>query len=130
MRSKESYSERLERVMNQLSESVLGLSSDDILAEVSSAALDPEQEAKRVRNVLQKPLQVLDNVNLCLSNLGHAINPSNWQCGPLAYHNTCVHCGLSVSFTIATAEIRGSAVQRACKVSGLAIRQTGTLSSV
>ena len=91
MRSKESYSERLEKVMNQLSESVLGLSDDDILADVSAAALDPEQEAKRVRNVLQKPLQVLDNVNLCLSSLSHAINPSNWQCGPLAYRNSCLH---------------------------------------
>jgi hypothetical protein len=126
MRPKESYSERLERVMNQLSESVLGLSDDDIVAEVSEAGHDPEQEAKRVWNVLQKPLQALEKVNLCLSNLGHAINPSNWQCGPLAYHNTCLHCGLSVSFTIATAEIRGSAVQRACRASRCTIRQTGT----
>jgi hypothetical protein len=128
MRSKESYSERLERVMNQLSESILGLSDDDIFAEASAAGHDPQQEATRVRNVLQKSLQVLENVNLCLSNLGHAINPSNWQCEPLAYHNTCLQCGLSVSFTIATAEIRGSAVQRACRATGLTIRKTGTAS--
>jgi hypothetical protein len=128
MRPKESYSERLERVMNQLSESVLGLSDDDIVAEVSEAGHDPEQEAKRVWNVLQKPLHALEKVNLCLSNLGHAINPSNWECGPLAYHNSCVHCGLSVSFTIATAEIRGSAVQRACRATGRTIRKTGTAS--
>jgi hypothetical protein len=127
MRPKESYSERLERVMNQLADSVLQLSDDDIVAEVTAAGHDPEQAAKRVRNVLQRPLQALEKVNLCLSNLGHAINSSNWQCGPLAYHNTCLHCGLSVSFTIATAEFRGSAVQRACRASGLTIRQTGTL---
>ena len=127
MRHKENYSERLERVMNQLADSTLGLSDDDIVAEVSAAGFDPEQEAKRVRNVLEKPLQALEKVNLCLSNLGHTINPSNWQCGPLAYHNTCPHCGLSVSFTIATAEIRGSAVQRTCRASSLTFRQTGTV---
>jgi len=128
MRSKERYNERVERVLSQLSESVLGLSDDDILAEVNAAGHDPRQEAKRVRNVLQKSLQVLEDVNLCLSNLGHAINPSNWQCGPLAYHNTCLHCGLSVSFTIATAEIRGSAAQRACRAIGVTVRKTGTVS--
>lgn len=128
MGQKEKYSERIERVMNQLSESVLGLSDDDIFAEVIESGHDPEQEGRRVRNVLQKPLQALEKVNLCLSNLGHAINPSNWQCGPLAYHNTCLHCGLSVSFTIATAEIRGSAVQKACWVTGFTIRKTGTVS--
>ena len=128
MGPKKNYSERIEKVMNQLSQSVLSLSDEDIVAEVVAAGHDPQQEAKRVQNVLEKPPQALEKVNLCLSNLGHAINPSNWECGPLAYHNSCVRCGLPVSFTIATAEIRGSAVHRACKVSGLAIRQTGTFS--
>jgi hypothetical protein len=128
MRPKESYSERIERVMNQLADSVLGLSNEDILAEVTAADCDPEQEAKRVRSVLEKPLQTLEKVNLCLSNLGHAINPSNWYCGPLAYYNTCLHCGLSVSVTIASAEIGGSAVQRTCRASDIRIRLTGTVS--
>lgn len=127
MRSKESYSERVERVMNQLSDSVLGLSDDDIVAEVSQAGQDPQQEARRVRDVLKKSLQVLEKVNLCLTSLGHTINPSHWYCGPLAYHNSCLHCGLLVSFTIATGEIGGSAVQRACRASGDTIQPTGTL---
>jgi hypothetical protein len=126
MGSENKYSERMERVMNQLSESVLGLSDEDIVAEVAAAGHDPEQEAKRVRNVLQKPLQTFAKVNLCLSNLGHAISSSSWQCGPLAYHNTCLHCGLPVSVTIATAEIQGSAVHRACRAYRLPIRQTRT----
>jgi len=128
MRFKERHNEGIERIMNQLSESVLGLFDDDIVAEVSEVGHDPEQEAKRVRNVLQAPLQVMENVNLCLANLGHTINPSNWQCGPLAYHNTCLHCGLSVSFKITTAEIQGSAVERACRVSESSLWQTGTIS--
>ena len=128
MRFKRRHDEGIARIMNQLSESVLGLSDDDIVAELSEAGNDPEQEAKRVRELLQAPLQVLQNVNLCLSNLGHTINPSHWQCGPLAYHNTCLHCGLSVSFTITTAEIRGSAVERACRMSEFSLRQTGTIS--
>jgi len=127
MRPKENYSERLERIMNQLSESVLSLSDDAIIDEISASGHDPQQEARRVQNALQKPLHTLETVNLCLTNLGHTINPSNWYCGPLAYYNTCLHCGLSVSFTIATAEIGGNAVQRACRASGLTIRQTGTL---
>ena len=126
MGSKKNYNERIENVMNELSRSVLRLSDDDIVAEVRAAGLDLEQEEKRARNVLQKPLQALENVNLCISNLGHAINPSNWQCGPLEYHNTCLHCGLSVSLTIATAEIRGSAVQRACRASDTRIRLTAS----
>lgn len=128
MKARKSSSERLERVMSRLSETVLGLSDEDIVTEVSASGRDPQLQAERVRAVLQRPLQVLENADLCLSNLGHAINPSNWQCWALEYFNTCQHCGLSVSVTVATAEIRGSAVQRACKVSGLAIRQTGTLS--
>jgi hypothetical protein len=123
---KQRHNEGIERIMNQLSESVLGLSNDDIVGEVSEAVHDPEQAAKRVR--LQAPLQALEKVNLCLSNLGHTINPWNWQCGPLAYHNSCLHCGLSVSFTLTTAEIRGSAVERACGASEFSFRQTGTIS--
>jgi hypothetical protein len=126
MESENKSSERIERVMNQLSESVLGLSDDDIVAEVTAAGHDPEQEAKRVRNVLQKPLQAFEKVNLCLSNLGHTISASNWQSGPLAYHNTCLHCGLPVSVTVATAEIQGSAVHKACGANRLPIRQTRT----
>ena len=126
MGPKKNYSERIEKVITQLSESVLALSDDDFLAEVTAAGRHPEPEAKRVRNVLQKSLQALDNTNLCLSNLGHAINPSNWQCGPLAYHNTCLHCGLSVSITIASGEIRGSAVQKACRAT-VTMGRTGTV---
>lgn len=128
MRSKKSYNERIENVLTELSQSLLRLSDDDIVAEVSAVSQDPTEEAKRVRNVLQKPLQILENANLCLANLGHSIDRSNWHCGPMAYHNTCVHCGLSVSIAIATAEIRGSAVQRACRANRLMIRQTGTIS--
>lgn len=127
MRAKKSSGESVERVMNQLSETVLGLSDDDILAEVRAAGRDEQLEAERVRRVLQRPLHVLEHLNLCLSNLGHAINPSKWSCGPLAYHNTCVRCGLSVSLTIASAEIRGSAVHRACRASAITFRQTGTV---
>ena len=126
MRAKKSSSKTLERVMNQLSEAVLGLSDDEILAEVSAAGRDSHIEAEQVRKVLQRPLQALENANLCLSNLGHAIDSTKWYCGPLAYHNTCVRCGLSVSLTIASAEILGSAVHRACRAS--TIRQTGTFS--
>jgi hypothetical protein len=127
MSFKERYNQGIERIMNQLCGSVLGLSDDNVVAEVSEAGHDPRQEARQVRDLLQKSLQALDKVNMCLSNLGHTINPSDWHCGSLAYHNTCLRCGLSVSFTIATAEIRGSAVEGACRANRVTIRQTGTV---
>jgi len=128
MRSKNSCSERLARVIEQVSESVLGLSDNDVVAEVVAAGHDAQQESKRVHCVLQKPLQVVESVNLCLSNLGHSIDASKWQCGLLAYHNNCLLCGLAVSFTIATGEIGGAAVLRVCSAKGIQIRPTGTMS--
>ena len=119
---------RIEIVLNELSQSVLRLSDDDILVEVSAASQDPTEEAKRVRDVLQRPLQTLEKMNLCLSNLGHAIDSANWKCGPLMWHNTCIHCGLAVDVTIATSEIRGSAVQKGCYANCSVTRRTGTVS--
>ena len=53
--------EKLERIMEQLSDSVLGLSDEAILAETAESGADPQQEAERTRLVLRqaaKPQEV------------------------------------------------------------------------
>lgn len=114
MADKQNHNERLERLMNQLAESVLGLSDEAILAETHEAGSDPEQEAERTRLVLRQASKVIDGVSNRLLNLGHAINPNDWRYGQWAYHNKCLYCGSSVSFTTATGEMRGEAFEGLC----------------
>jgi hypothetical protein len=114
MTDKRNYGDPLEKLMNQLAESVLGLSDAAILAETSEAGADPEQEAERTRSVLRRASEVLENVNGRLSNLGHTINSNGWYRGRSGYHSTCVACGSFVSFTTATGEMRGEALDGLC----------------
>ena len=114
MTDKKNHDERLERLMNQLAESVLGLSDEAILAETSEAGADPQQEAERTRLVLRQASKALDNVNQRLSNLGHTIDSNDWWRGQWGYHNTCQTCGAFVSFTTATGEMRGNALDGLC----------------
>lgn len=105
--------ERLERLMNQLSESVLGL-SDEAIAEISDAGADPQQEAERTRLLLRQASKTLDIVNKRLSSLGHTINLKDWHRGQWGYHNHCVDCGSFVSFATATGEMRGDGFKTPC----------------
>jgi len=114
MTDKKNHDERLERLMSQLAESVLGLSDEAILAETSEAGADPQQEAERTRLVLRQASKALDNVNGRLSNLGHMINSNDWQRGQWSYHNNCLNCGSSVSFTTPSGEMRGEALNKLC----------------
>jgi hypothetical protein len=114
MTDEKNQDERLERLMNQLAESVLGLSDDAILAETSEAGADPQHEAERTRLVLRQALKALDNVNQRLSNLGHRINSNDWQRGQSSYHNTCQTCGAFVSLNTANGEMRGNALDGQC----------------
>jgi len=114
MTGKKNQDERLERLMNQLAESVLGLSDEAILAETSEAGADPEQEAERTRSVLRHASRALDNVNQRLSDLGHTINSNHWWRGQGGYHNICQTCGSFVTFTTATGEMRGDALDGQC----------------
>ena len=114
MPDKKNYDDHLEKIMNRLAESVLGLSDEAILAESSEAGADPQQEAERTRLVLRQASKILDEVNNRLSNLGHTINSNDWQPGQWGYHNNWLDCGLSVSFTTATGEMQGNALDGLC----------------
>jgi hypothetical protein len=114
MTDKNHYEDHLEKIMNRLADSALGLSDGAILAETSEAGAEPQREADRTRSVFRQTLKVLDNVNKRLSNLGHTINSNDWHRGHWGYHNTCVTCGSFVSFTAATGEMRGEALDGTC----------------
>jgi hypothetical protein len=45
--------EKLERIMEQLAESVLELSDEALLSEITESGADPQQEAERTRLVLR-----------------------------------------------------------------------------
>jgi hypothetical protein len=119
MADKKDHGERLEGLMNQLAESVLGLSDAAILAETIEAGADPQREAERSRSLLRGASKALDHVNQRLSILGHTIDPNYWWRGQWGYHNKCLDCGSSVSFTTATGEMAGGeALDRPCPESG------------
>jgi len=114
---KNNNNEHLAKVMNELADSVLGLSDETILAEVREAGVDPYEEAERTRSVLRDAVELLENVNRRLSDLGHTINSNYWQTRRGGYHNDCLNCGASVSFTTATGEMRGQALRAQCPAS-------------
>ena len=118
MGDKKNHDERLERLMNQLAESVLGLSDEDMLTEINEAGADPEQEAESTRLVLRQASKAFDNLNNLVSNLGHTINSNYWSSGPGGYYNNCLNCGSSVSFATATGEMQGEALEGPCHESG------------
>ncbi len=114
MADKKNHDERVERLMNLLAESVLGLSDEGILAEAGEVGVDSEQEGERTQLVLRQASKALELVNKRLSNLGHTVNSDDWWRGHWGYHNTCVTCGSFVSFTTATGEMRGAALDGLC----------------
>jgi len=54
MENKKNYNEQLSAIMNQLADSVLELSEDQVLAEEREKGIDPTKEAESIRNVLRR----------------------------------------------------------------------------
>ncbi len=119
--------EGLERAMNELSESVLRLASEDILAESIEAGSNPQELAERTRLVLQKTAQRFESLNRRISDLGHTVNPKTWRGGREGYQNRCLNCGATLTFALAGGEVRGSGFATQCPASGSrAIVHTGS----
>jgi hypothetical protein len=112
------HDERLERLMNHLADSVLGLSAEEIIAETSETGADPQREAECTRLVLRQASKALENVNKRLSTLGHTINSNDWRPEQWGYHNNCLNCGSLVSFATSTGEMQGEALEGPCPESG------------
>ena len=115
------HEEYLERIMNQLADSVLTLSDEAMIDEVNHDGTDPIAEAERTRTVLRYATESVENLNRRLFNLGHTINSKFWQNVQGMYHNNCMVCGASVSLTISTGETRGRALNESCSGSQYAI---------
>ena len=114
---KKSHEEILERVMSHLADSVLALPDESILAEAVEHGADLYKDAEHVRLVLSEASQVLEDITRRLSNMGHAINSNYWHCDNQRFHTKCLNCGSSVSFTMATREAQGGALDAPCSAS-------------
>jgi hypothetical protein len=114
---KKSREEMLERVMSHLADSVLALPDESILAEAGDPGADLNQDAEHVRLVLSGASQVLEDITRRLSNMGHAINSNYWHRDHWGFHTKCLNCGSSVSFTTATREAQGGALDAPCSAS-------------
>lgn len=117
MADRKNYNEQLERIMNQLADSLLELSDEEILAEMRESGADPQQEAHATYAVVRHTSKALEAVNKRLWNLGHTVNPKHWQQGERGYHNNCRHCGLSVGFALRSDEMWGDALVAPCSES-------------
>jgi len=114
---KKSREEILERVTSHLADSVLTVPDEIILAEAGENEGDLYKDAEHVRSVLSEASQVLEDTTRRLSNLGHAINSNYWHRDHQGFHTKCLNCGSSVSFTTATREAQGRALNAPCSAS-------------
>jgi hypothetical protein len=108
--------EQMEAIMTQLADSILQLSDEEILDEVREGGVDPQKEAERTRAVLLQASTIMEMATSRLWELGHTINSKNWWRKERSYHNNCLTCGALASFTPATNELRGLALDGPCGV--------------
>jgi hypothetical protein len=111
MTHKKSHEDLLERIAEELTDSVLSLPDQAFVVEGRNA----RKEVERTRLLLRKALHKLETVDRHLSNLGHKVDPNAWCQGWLGYINTCVTCGSLVSFNATTGEMRGDALNARCR---------------
>jgi hypothetical protein len=73
--------EKLERIPEQLADSVLELSDEALLAEITESGTDPQQEAERTRWVLRQAAMPEGVENQRLSNLVDTTNSNYCRTG-------------------------------------------------
>ena len=110
MTHKNNRGEIVERIADELTDSMLSLSDEAFLVDGTNA----EAEAECTRMVLREAFRKLEDVNRRLSNLGHTIDPNEWHRRGASYGNRCGACGSFVSFDTTTGEMRGHALQARC----------------
>jgi hypothetical protein len=101
----------LERIADELADSVLSRADEAFLVE---AGTDTEEEVESTRTVLRAAFRKLENVDRRLSNLGHKIDLDKWHREWFGYSNTCLTCGSLVNFNSKTGEMRGDALHAQC----------------
>jgi hypothetical protein len=71
--------ERLDRIMEQLADSVLELSDEAIVAETAESGADPQQEAERTRLVLRQAAKPQEVEDKRLPSLGDTSISNYWR---------------------------------------------------
>jgi hypothetical protein len=69
MAFKKTDDDHSEAVMNQLADSVLGISDEAIVGEIGEAGADANEEAERTRSVLRRASQSWELQGLCVERL-------------------------------------------------------------
>jgi hypothetical protein len=119
---------QLKKLLDQLADSVLPLSDQEIMAEIHETGEDPQAEAERTRAVLRQGLTLFEAVNNRLSALGHTVDSKHWRHGEKIYYNNCLTCGRLVSFTTTDNGLREHASDERCpKSNENTIAQTGSI---
>ena len=72
--------EKLERIIGQLAESVLELSDEALLAEITESGGDPQQEVERTRSLLRHAARPQE-VDQRLSNVGDTTDSHCYRTG-------------------------------------------------
>ena len=72
--------EKLERIIGQLAESVLELSDEALLAEITESGGDPQQEVERTRSLLRHAAR-RQEVDQRLSNVGDTTDSHCYRTG-------------------------------------------------
>jgi hypothetical protein len=111
MTHKSNRDDILERIADELADSVLSRSDEAFLVEGGAST---EEESERTRMVLRGAFRKLENVDRPLSNLGHKIDSDKWHREWFGYTNTCLTCGSFVSFNTKTGEMKGDALHGRC----------------
>lgn len=107
--NKSDHDEQLKKIIDALADSVIELPAEEIIAETLESGDNPQELAERTRAVL---LMVV--LNQRLADLGHWVNEKYWHYDKQGYHNNCLTCGMSVSFTGASNEVCGDALRGRC----------------
>jgi hypothetical protein len=71
--------ERLERIIEQLADSVLELPDEELLAEITESGLDPQQEADLTRFLLRQVVRQPEVENKRLSSRRDTRNSNYWH---------------------------------------------------
>ena len=81
MTDRTNHVEKLDKIMEQLAESVLELSDEAILAEITESGADPQQEAERTRLLLRQAARPQEVEDQRLSNLAGTTNSNYCRTG-------------------------------------------------
>jgi len=106
--------DHLENIMNRLAESVFVLSDEAILAETSETGADPQRDAERTHSVFRQASKILFALpNACPISATRSIRMTGIA-GLGVITTAAQTCGSFVSFTSATGEMRGEALDGLC----------------